>query len=413
MPRSIYVELQVSSNYSFLRGASHPEELVTQAAALGHAAIAITDRNTLSGVVRAHVAAKQAGIKLVVGTRLDLQDAPSFLCFPKDREAYGRLARLLTVGKRRAPKGECHLCLADLMDHGEGQILVVLSPETLDQDFADSLFNLRQYFKKNIYLSVNYLYKGDDAQRAADLAALSRKTAVPLVATNDVHVHTVARRPLQDVLTCIREHCTIHEAGFRLCANAERHLKTPAEMARLFKDYPRAISQTAKIAAACSFSLDELHYEYPVDPVPDGRTTQEELVRLVWAGEEEFFPNGMPKKVRSQVEHELELIAGLDYAPYFLTVHDIVRFARKRGILCQGRGSAANSAVCYCLGITAVDPSRIDLLFERFISAERDEPPDIDVDFEHERREEVIQYLYEKYGRERAGMTATVITYRT
>ncbi len=408
-----YAELQVSSNYSFLRGASHPEELVLEAAALGHSAIAITDRNSLAGVVRAHVAARQAGIRLVVGVRLDLTDAPSLLCFPTDRAAYGRLARLLTLGKRRAPKGECRLNLADVVAHGEGQIVVVVPPETPGEALAATLRELRNRFRKRLYIAVSYLYYGDDFLRLKVLDAIARETGVPLVATNDVHAHTAARRPLQDVLTCIREHCTIHEAGFRLFANAERHLKPVAEMERLFADYPQALTHTVEIASACTFSLDELRYEYPIDPVPGGRTPQEELARLAWAGAAERYPGGVPDKVRAQVEHELGLIDELSYAPYFLTVHDIVRFARARGILCQGRGSAANSAVCYCLGITAVDPGRLDLLFERFISAERNEPPDIDVDFEHERREEVIQYIYGKYGRERAGMTATVITYRT
>lgn len=408
-----YAELQVTSNYSFLRGASHPEELVCTAAALGHGAIAITDRNSLAGVVRAHGAAKRAGIKLVVGARLDLTDGPSLLCLPIDRAAYGRLTRLLTVGKRRAAKGECPLTLADVLGHGDGQIIVVLPPAVPDAAFAEFLKVLINNFKKRLYLAINYLYSGDDAKRIAGLAELARGLAVPLVATNDVHAHTPARRPLQDVLTCIREHCTVHAAGFRLAANAERHLKPLAEMARLFRDYPEAVAHTMAIAQACPFSLDELRYEYPVDPVPDGHTPQEELARLAWIGAAERFPGEVPVKVREQIEHELALIATLGYAPYFLTVHDIVRFARGRGILCQGRGSAANSAVCYALGITAVDPSRIDLLFERFVSAERDEPPDIDVDFEHERREEVIQYVYAKYGRERAGMTATVITYRT
>jgi len=408
-----YAELQVTTNYSFLRGASHPEELVLAAAALGHKAIAVTDRNSLAGVVRAHAAARRAGIRLVIGARLDLMDGPSLLCLPTDRAAYGRLARLLTVGKRRAAKGRCELALSDVLAHGQGQIVVAVPPPVPDPAFADSLKLLSNYFKNRCYLSTNHLYSGDNARRIAGLAAIARRAGVPLVATNDVHAHTAARRPLQDVLTCIREHCTIHEAGFRLAANAERHLKPPAEMARLFADHPDVVARTVEIAEACRFSLDELRYDYPVDPVPGGRTPQEELARLAWIGAAERFPGGIPDKVRGQIEHELALIGELGYAPYFLTVHDIVHFARGHGILCQGRGSAANSAVCHALGITAVDPSRIDLLFERFVSAERDEPPDIDVDFEHERREEVIQYLYAKYGRERAGMTATVITYRT
>ena len=408
-----YAELQVASNFSFLRGASHPEELASTAAALGHAAIAITDRNTLSGAVRAHVAAKQAGIRLIVGARLDPRDGPGLLCFPTDRAAYGRLARLLTLGKRRASKGECHLEIADVAAHGDGQIIVAVPPESPDATFAEALTELRNHFKNQLYLSVQKLYLGDDDRRLAALSGLSRHCRTPLVATNDVHAHTAARRPLQDVLTCIREHCTVFDAGFRLHANAERHLKPGDEMARLFRGHADAVARTVEIADACRFSLDELRYEYPEDPVPDGRSPHAELVRLTWMGAGERYPDGVPEKVEAQIAHELALIAELDYAPYFLTVHDIVRFAKARGILCQGRGSAANSATCYCLGVTAVDPSRIDLLLERFVNAERDEPPDIDVDFEHERREEVIQYVYDKYGRDRAGMTATTICYRT
>ncbi len=407
-----YAELQVTSNYSFLRGASHAEELVLTAAALGHRAIAIADRNTLAGVVRAHVAAREAGIRLVVGSRLDLADGPSLLCFPTDRAAYGRLARLLTVGKRRSAKGECRLELGDVIAHGDGQILIAVPPENPDQAFSGTLNDLRKHFKKRLYLAVNNLYRGDDERRMEELSRIASRCRTPLVATNDVHAHGAARRPLQDLLTCIREHCTVHQAGWRLFANAERHLKPPDEMARLFRRYPEAVARSVEIAEACAFGLDELRYEYPVDPVPGGRTPQEELVRLTWAGAAERYPGGVPERVVAQIEHELELIGSLGYAPYFLTVDDIVRFARGRGILCQGRGSAANSAVCYCLGITAVDPARVELLFERFVSAERDEPPDIDVDFEHERREEVIQYIYGKYGREHAGMTATVITCR-
>ena len=410
---SSYAELQVSSNFSFLRGASHPEELVTTAADLGLSAIAITDRNSLAGVVRAHGAAKQAGIKLVIGARLDLEDAPSLLCFPTSRAAYGRLSRLLTVGRRRAPKGECRLKLADMFDHGEGQIVVILPPAEPTKTFGRVLSTLRTHFDTRLYLAVNKLYIGDDSRRLAALADLAAVNRVPLVATNDVHAHAARRKALQDVLTCIREHCTIYDAGCRLFANAERHLKSPEEMARLFQRYPEALAHTLEIAERCAFSLDELRYEYPIDPVPGGGTPQDELAKLAWIGAAERYPNGLPNTVRTQVEHELALIETLGFAPYFLTVHDIVRFARERDILCQGRGSAANSALCYVLGITAVDPARADFLFERFISAERNEPPDIDVDFEHERREEVIQYVYQKYGRDRAGMTATVISYRT
>ena len=414
-----YAELQVTSNYSFLRGASHGEELVLQAAVLGHRAIAVADRNTLAGVVRAHVAAKAHHIQLIVGTRLDLRDGPSLLCFPTDRAAYGRLAQLLTLGKRRVEKGDCELFLADILagdifQTGKDQVLVVIPPDIVEgKAFKTHLINLITKIKKNLYLSVNHNYYGDDYRRISHLSALANELFLPLVATNDVHAHIPDRRPLQDVLTCIRKHCTIHDAGFHLFANSERYLKDGDEMARLFSDYPSAIENTLRIAEKCQFNLDELRYEYPIDPTPNGLTPQDELDRLTRIGMAERYPDGAPQKVMDQIAYEIKLIGELGYAPYFLTVYDIVRFARERDILCQGRGSAANSAVCYCLGITSVDPARIDVLFERFVSAERDEPPDIDVDFEHERREEVYQYIYEKYGRDRAGITATHITYRS
>ncbi|NBC33212.1 MAG: DNA polymerase III subunit alpha, partial [Alphaproteobacteria bacterium] len=407
-----YVELQVTSNFSFLHGASHPEELAMTAAALGHPAIAIADRNSLAGVVRAHLACKAAGIRLVVGARLDLEDGPSLLCFPTDRAAYGRLAKLITRGRRAAAKGACRLTRADVDQAAEGQRLVVVPPVTPSDGFAADLADYRARFGTRLSLAAHYLYRGGDGKRLARLARLAAITGVPLVATNDVLMHSPDRRKLQDVLTCIREHCTIRNAGWRLHANAERHLKAAAEMARLFRDHPEAIARTTGIAEACRFSLDELRYEYPDEVTGEAADPQAELERLTWLGAGERYPEGLDDKVKAQLEHELGLIGQLGYAPYFLTVHDIVRFARGRGILCQGRGSAANSAVCYVLGITAVDPARADLLFERFVSPERNEPPDIDVDFEHERREEVIQYIYTKYGRERAGLTATVICYR-
>src|SRR6266851_1788546 len=436
-----YAELQVTTNFSFLRGAAHPDELVVTAAASGHRALAIPDRNSLAGIVRAHHAAKEVGIRLVVGCRLDLRDSTSLLAFPEDRAAYGRLTRLLTLGKRRAPKGECHLDYADVVAHGAGQILVVLPPE--DGDVAELADRVAADFPGRAYLAAHHLYRGDDASRLARLAIVAEESGLPLLAMGDVLYHIPERRPLQDVLTCIREHCTITEAGFRLAAHAERHLKPAGEMARLFRGHTDALARSLEIVGRCHFSLDELRYEYPEEPVPDGMTPQQRLAALAWAGAAERFsasiegargqaseqpPSpfplpplggegsfraGIPQKVRELITHELALIERLDYARYFLTVHDIVAFARSRGILCQGRGSAANSVVCYCLGITAVDPARIDVLFERFISAARGEPPDIDVDFEHERREEVIQYIYEKYGRDRAGLAATVICYRT
>jgi error-prone DNA polymerase len=409
-PAPRYAELQVTTNFSFLRGASHPDELVLTAAALGHQAIAITDRNSLAGIVRAHHAAKEVGIRLVIGCRLDLRDGTSLLAFPTDRAAYGRLTQLLTLGKRRAPKGECHLDYSDVVAHSAGQIVIVLPPDGKAAEFAA---RVAADFRGRAYLAVHHLYRGDDARRLARLAALGGATGLLLVATNDVLYHVPGRRPLQDVLTCIREGCMIAEAGYRLAANAERHLKAPQEMARLFRGREDAVGRSLEIVERCRFNLDELRYEYPEEPVPDGQTPQQRLAELTWQGAAERFSSGISDKIRGLIEHELQLIERLDYARYFLTVHDIVRFARQRGILCQGRGSAANSVVCYCLGVTAVDPARIDVLFERFISAARNEPPDIDVDFEHERREEVIQYIYEKYGRDRAGLAATVICYRS
>ncbi len=407
-----YAELQTLTNFTFLRGASHPQELALAASELGMAAFAVTDRNTLAGVVRAHAAAKELGVRFIVGARLDLQDAPSLLAYPTDRAAYGRLSRLLTIGRRRAPKGECHLTLDDVMAHGEGQIFIALPPEEDMAKLEGTLPALAAAFPRRVYLAAHYLYRGDDGRRLAQLAEIASRCGAPLVATNDVQYHEPARRPLQDVLTCIREHCTIDNAGWRLAANAERHMKAPEEMARLFAGYPDAIARTVEIAEACRFNLEDLRYEYPDELTHEGRTPQEELAMLAWEGARWRYPQGLPDKVRTTIEHELKLIEQLRYAPYFLTVNDIVRYARSQDILCQGRGSAANSVVCFCLGITAVDPTRVDLLFERFVSAERNEPPDIDVDFEHARREEVIQYIYDKYGRHRTGLAATVICYR-
>ena len=412
-----YAELQCMSNFSFLEGASHPEELVLQAAVLGLKALAITDINSVSGLVRAHTAAKDHGVRLVFGTRLRLVDGPDVLIYPSDRAAYGRLTSLLTTGKRRAEKGACELYLSDLADTdfqcGAGQIACAVAPFAVTPVFTRRLHDLKTIFDRHVYLAATMLYRGNDARRLHTLSGIGAEVDVPLIATGDVRYHTPTRRPLQDVMTCIREGVTVPAAGFRLAANAERHLKAPAEMARLFDALPGAVARTTEIVDACSFHLDELKYNYPVDPVPVGMTPQSALEQLAWEGAEERYPDGVPNKVRDQIAHELALIETLGFAPYFLTVHDIVRFARSREILCQGRGSAANSAVCYCIGVTAVDPERNDLLFERFISEERGEPPDIDVDFESGRREEVIQYVYDKYGRDRAGMTATVITYRT
>ncbi len=401
-----YAELAVTSNFSFLRGASHPEELVTMAAALGLQAIGIADRNTLAGVVRAHVAAKEAEIQLLVGARLITTQGFETICYPADRAAYGRLCRLLTRGNRRAKKGECHLTLADIIEKSEGQIFIVLTPQ-------DQLSQLADAAPGRVYLSAAWLYACDNRKQLAIRAALSREAGTPLVAINDVHYHIRERQILQDVLTCIREKTTITEAGLRLAANAERFLKPAEEMARLFSRTPEAIAHTLEIAKQVKFSLDELKYSYPSDCIGDDPNPQAALTRLTWEGATTKYPNGIPDKVKTQLEYELKLISELNYAPYFLTVWDIVQYARQNNILCQGRGSAANSAVCYVLGITAVDPARLNLLFERFISSERNEPPDIDVDFEHEKREEIIQYIYKKYGRERAGLAATIITYRS
>jgi error-prone DNA polymerase len=417
LPR--YVELQATTNFSFLRGASHGEELVAQAKALGLSGIAIADRNTLAGVVRAHVAAKELGLQFIVGARLDLRDAPSLICLPRDRAAYGRLSRLISLGQMRAPKGACELYLADVLAHAEGQIFIALPPEDwawgAGEDFEAQLRRIRSGLlgaDGDLFLAAAPYTRGDDRARIACLDELARRTGLRLVATGDVLYHARHRRPLQDVVTCIREGTRIAEAGLRLEANAERHLKAPAEMARFFKGFEDAFQATLDIAGVCTFSLDELVYEYPDEPVPPGRSAQSHLEDLIWEGAAWRYPASVPDKVHAMLRRELEIIGELNYAPYFLTVHDIVSFARARGILAQGRGSAANSAVCYCLGITAVNPEEADLLFERFVSPERKEPPDIDVDFEHERREEVIQYIYARYGRERAGLAATVISYR-
>jgi error-prone DNA polymerase len=410
-----YAELAVTTNFSFLRGGSHPRELVATAHALGLAAIGIADRNTFAGVVRAYdEAKKRPGIKLVVGTRLVATDGFEALAYPTDRTAYGRLCRLLTDGNRRSKKGECQFGFADLLAASEGQMLIALPPDELTPSFTERLAALARAAPGRAFLAGVHRYRGDEPRRLGLLDELGARVGVPLVAVNDVLYHAPERRPLADVVTCIREKCTIHEAGLRLAVNAERHLKSPAEMARLFASFPAAIARSVTIAAACVFDLGELTYEYPDEPVPPGKTPQQHLVDLTWAGARNRYPDGVPDNVRQRLDEELAIIAKLDYARYFLTVHDVVAFARSREkeILCQGRGSAANSAVCYCLGITSVNPDKSNLLFARFISENRGEPPDVDVDFEHERREEVIQYIYARYGRERAAICATVIHYR-
>lgn len=408
-----YTELQVTTNFSFLRGASHPEEMVKQAAALGYSEIAITDRNTFAGIVRAHVEARKAGIRIIPACRLDLMKGPSLLAFPSTREAYANLSALLTKGNLRAEKGDCHLYLDDVIEHSKGSLFITIPPSSLngqyelDPSFREDFRRYKEAFGDSLFLSATRMYTGNDAKLLHRLNELSRVEKVPLVATNDVHYHHPLRRELQDVMTCVREKCTIHNAGFKLCQNAERYLKPEEEMLRLFQQYPQAIRMTVEIADRCRFSLTELKYQYPGEVSGKG-DPQDELTRLVWEGARRIFGSEIPEKVTSAIHHELKFIGEMSYAEYFLTVYDIVRFARDRNILCQGRGSAANSTVCYCLGITSVDPSKFELLFERFLSAARNEPPDIDVDFEHERREEVIQYIYRKYGRHRAAIVATV-----
>ncbi|QNL48725.1 error-prone DNA polymerase [Olivibacter sp. SDN3] len=414
-----YTELQVTTNFSFLRGASHPDELVERAAALGYKAIAITDRNSFAGIVRAHTAAKKHGMRIIPACRLDLLDGPSLLAYPTDMDAYGRLSTLLTVGNLRAEKGECHLYKADVYAHSKGMKFIAVPPDKLtttfelEQSFVQHMGEYREVLGKHISLGATRTYQGDDAKKLFRLHQLCQQIDIPMVALGDVHYHEPARRELQDILTCIREKCTIHNAGFRLHPNAERHLKPMAEMHRLFRQYPDAVSYTEKIAEACSFSLDSLKYVYPEELTRDGRTPQEELTYITWKGAKERFDDDIPENVVKAIVDELNFIQRKNYASYFLTVYDYVRFARERGILCQGRGSAANSTVCYCLGITSVNPSKFRLLFARFMSDARDEPPDIDVDFEHERREEVIQYIYEKYGRHRAAIVATVTQVRS
>ncbi|TWB40439.1 error-prone DNA polymerase [Nitrospirillum pindoramense] len=414
-----YSELQVASNFSFLRGASKAADLVEAAKVLGHRAMALTDRNSLAGVVQAHAAARDLDFRLVVGARLDLTDGPSLLCWPTDRAAYGRLSTLLTVGMRRAPKGQCFLTRADVEAHAVGQMMAVVPPDSLDTGFAADLADYRRRFGRTLSLCLTHRYQGDDARRLERLAALAEAHGLSPLATNDVHYHHPARRALQDVMTCIREHCTIQTAGWRLAANAERHLKPPAEMARLFHRHPRALARIRDIVDACTFSIGELRadYLYPSEveggETPQGRLAQLTAAGAIWRYPRERYPEGVPEDVQKQIDKELALIGELGYASYFLTVYEIVRFAREKGILCQGRGSAANSAVCFCLGITSIDPVNTGLLFERFISTARKEPPDIDVDFEHERREEVIQHIYEKYGRDHAAIAATVICYRS
>lgn len=453
-----YAELHCLSNFTFLRGASHAEELVARAVELGYAALAITDECSLAGVVRAHVVAKAQGLKLIIGSELRFGDGMKLVLLAMNREGYGHLSRLITTARRRSAKGEYALSRDDLTDGMPG-CLVLWVPEYAsplpnpppgrgrecshcdpppDRERECSLCDppppeerecplphdrgggregslvtaqwLAHTFPERAWIAVELHRGAQDREHMEHLEHLSQASGLLLVAAGDVHMHDRARRPVQDTLTAIRLGTTLAAAGFALYPNGERYLRPLDDLARLYR--PEWLAETLRIAARCTFSLDELRYEYPEDDVPPGESAAAYLRRLTYAGMRGRWPNDVPQKVIGLVEHELEIISAMHYEPFFLTVHDIVRFARSRGILCQGRGSAANSAVCYCLGITAVDPSRAEMLFERFISKERDEPPDIDVDFEHERREEVIQYIYQRYGRERAALAATVITYR-
>ncbi|MBS1599502.1 MAG: error-prone DNA polymerase [Bacteroidetes bacterium] len=409
-----YVELQVTTNFSFLQGASHPEEIIAQADAYGYKKIAITDRNSLAGIVRAHVAAKEKNMRIIPACRLDLLDGPSLLAYPTNKDAYSQISALITKGNLRTEKGKCDLYKTDVYGHAKNVKFIIVPPHKLNQGFDfEPAFekNVREYreaFGNEIYLGASKIYQGNDTKRLERLSQLAQKMQMPMVATNDVYYHEPKRRQLQDILTCIREKCTIYNAGFKLYPNAERYLKQEREMIRLFNHFPNAITRTNEIAEACTFSLDELKYEYPHEITGDGRSQQEELAYQAWEGAIAYFGEDIPQKIIDAINYELAFIEEMNYATYFLFVYDIVCFARKNKILCQGRGSAANSTVCFCLGITSVDPTKFDLLFERFVSAARNEPPDIDVDFEHERREEVMQYIYRKYGRDRAGIVATV-----
>jgi len=409
-----YVELQVTSNFTFLRGASHPEELVNEAVKIGYKQMAVTDVNSLAGIVRAFSAAKTQGIRIIPACRLNLLDGPSLLAYPTNKEAYANLCSLLTKGNLRTEKGKCDLYKTDIYPLAKGMKFILVPPATLnvhmdvEDTFKKALKEYRDALGENLYIGATRTYQSDDFKKLHRLHQLAQYHRLPMIATNDVHYHHPSRRELQDILTCIREKCSIYTAGYRLHENAERHLKTAGEMKRLFMQYPDAINRTMELAEACQFDLSSLKYVYPEEITSEGRTPLEELTKLTWEGAKDKFPEGLQEKTIADIKHELAFIEEMNYASYFLTVNDIVRYARSKDILCQGRGSAANSTVCFCLGITSVNPTKFDLLFERFVSAARNEPPDIDVDFEHERREEVMQHIYQKYGRDRAAIIATV-----
>ena len=414
---SAFVELGITTCFSFLRGSSDAVDLAQTAWMQGYDAVGCADLNTLAGVVRLHTEAKKAQVRPIIGARIALVSGDTFLAYPVDRAAYGRLSRLISKGRMRdvdgnwQAKGLCDLTLHDLAKHCEGVQLIAVPDADVDV-FARRLPRLIKMLPSLRHIAASYLYRADDRARISRLDTLADQYRLRLLATNDVLYHAAERRPLQDVMTCIRHKTTIHKAGLLLEPNAERHLKTPAQMIEMFTEWPQSIKATREVADACKFNLEELAYEYPSEVIPQDQTPQSYLEQLTWEGAAARYPKGVTAETKATLRKELAMIEKLDIAQYFLTIHDIIIFARGEGILCQGRGSAANSAVCYVLGITAVDPAQHSLLFERFISEERKEPPDIDVDFEHERREEVIQHIYAKYGRARAGLCATVIHYR-
>ncbi|MGO7353902.1 error-prone DNA polymerase [Rhizobium ruizarguesonis] len=407
-----YAELQVTTHFSFLRGASSADELFATAKELGIEALGVVDRNSLAGIVRALEASRATGLRLVVGCRLDLQDGMSILVYPTDRTAYSRLTRLLTLGKSRGGKAKCILNLEDVALYAEG-LLGILVPDLADETCAIQLRKMAEAFGDRAYASLCLRRRPNDQMRMHEISNLAARYRVRTVVTNDVLFHDPSRRQLQDVVTCIRTKTTIDDVGFERERHADRFLKPPEEMERLFSRYPEALTRTMEIVERCIFSMDELTYQYPEEALIPGMSAQQSLEHYTWEGVKVRYPDGLPTHVEKTIRHELALIETMRYAPYFLTVFSIVRYARSQGILCQGRGSAANSAVCFVLGVTSIDPETNDLLFERFVSQERDEPPDIDVDFEHERREEVIQWIYNTYGHHKAALCATVTRYRT
>ncbi|MDP6935019.1 MAG: PHP domain-containing protein, partial [Myxococcota bacterium] len=402
-----FAELLCRSAFSLHEGASLPEELVDRADTLGLQALAVTDRDGVYGLPRAHRHA-QGRLRLIQGARITVEDGPGLALLARDLEGWGQLCQLITRGQSRAGKGRAQVPLEEVLEHAAGLEAILVGDWR-----SEDAHRVREAFGCHTSLAISRRLDGHDARRVTRLQALSTTTALPLLATNDVLYHAPERKPLQDVITCIRLHSTLDQAGRALQSNAHRHLKSPAQLAHLFADLPQALCRTLEVADRCRFSLDELVYSYPRELVPEGHTPMTWLTHLTRQGLTWRYPRGVPPPVREQVAHELNLIGRLNFPAYFLTVHDMVRFARERGILCQGRGSAANSAVCFALGITSVDPATSQLLFERFLSEERGEPPDIDVDFEHERREEVLQYVYEKYGRHRAAMVNEVVSYRS